>query len=54
VAPALVTHAWLEREFAAVFEFGMKLPLSAKKYVALGAPMINKMARRVFAANAMD
>jgi hypothetical protein len=43
----LVTHALHERELAAVFEFGDEFAFSAKKYMALDAPMVSHIAGRV-------
>ncbi len=43
----LVAHAWREYEFAAIFEFGVEFAFDAQQYVALYAPMISEIARRV-------
>ena len=43
----LVAHAWLEQKLPAIFELGVQLSLEAKQDVALGAPMIGQVTRRV-------
>src|SRR4051812_24811678 len=43
----LVTHAWPQHELAAVLELGVQLAFDAKQDVALTAPMIRQVARRV-------
>ena len=44
----LVAHAGLEQELPAIFEFSIELALEAKQDVALGAPMVGQVPRRIF------
>src|SRR5512144_2702453 len=43
----LVAHAGFQRERSSVLELGVKLAFRAKEYVALDAPVISEVARRV-------
>lgn len=44
----LVAHAGLEQKLPTVFEFSIELALEAKQDVALGAPMVGQVPRRIF------
>ena len=44
----LIAHSWFENERTTVFELCAKLTFKAKENVALCAPVVSKVPRRVF------